>query len=210
VTQAIHRPNLGRGRWTHDDREEAFLLNFYSDESLTKGNAKQSALEAGYAESTATDKAQRIIKKYNWKQFKQALAACGVNNLMMAMRMRKMIEKGGDKDALGAIRLALANKGEGTDERTGALNINSSGPIMVIVGASQERMKALRGAIPQLTREQQEELENQRVQDRLDQLKRGELPQLPSKSKAEPDASIQCVEGTVAEGSLPVPNEFSS
>lgn len=164
-------------------KDEEFLMAFYGEDSPTKGNKTASALAVGYPQSTAEDQAGRIFRQYDKKRFQQALKACGVTNLLMGYRLRKMIEKGADKDAINAIRLALAAKGESTDQQAGT-TINNSGPVMVIVGASSKRIEDLRKAVPQLSKEQEEQIENERCQNKLDLLKAGKLPQLPSKSQA--------------------------
>jgi len=183
ATPRQNRPHLGRLRGKHDEREERFLIAFYAEDSESRGNKELSARNAGFSDNYAEMYGNKILKKYSYRKFQQALEACGINNLMMGMRVRRIIEQGKDNDSLQAIKLALANKGEITDERSGSLTVNSTAPVMVIVGANAERLKALRGAVPQLTKEQQEEIENQRCQERLEQLKRGELPQLPSKTQ---------------------------
>ena len=168
------------------ERHEAFLLAFYGDDSPTKGNKVASAKAIGYSDTTAETQAARIFARYDKRKFQDALRICGVSNILMAYRLRRMIENGADKDAINAIRLALAAKGEATDQQAGT-TINNSGPVMVIVGASSKRIEDLRKAVPQLSKEQEEEIENERCQQRLEALKRGELPLLPAKSRARPN-----------------------
>lgn len=148
---------------------------YYSKDSETKGNLVQSALKAGYSESTAITKAPRIIKRFGTAGAGESLNAVGVNKPYLAMRIRHVLENGGDKEILSAARLAYALLGEATDSG-GSVTNTFNAPTMVIVGASQERIKALRGAIPQLSKEEQERLEDAATQERLEAFKRGEIP----------------------------------
>src|SRR5947209_19048874 len=159
------------------DREVLALGAYFGDDPTTRHNARQSALVGGYP---ATDWSQfcKLLKKFNRGKFEKALAACGIDNLRMAMRLRRMIDSPVDKDALPAIRLAQANLGMSTDETRGsAMTVNLAQ--MMIVGATSDKIKALREALPQLTiaqqKAQQEKTDNDRCADRLAQLKRGEL-----------------------------------
>jgi len=180
IGREFYKPNI--------ERDQAFLLAYYGENSPTKGNLEQSALAIGLSESVATKQANRIFKRYDKKRFQEALTAVGVNNILMANRLRKMIEDGSDKDAINAIRLALAAKGEATDQQGASVNIQSSAPVMVIVGANASKINALRTASKQPTRRelelQAEAEELERCKTKLEMLKRGELPQLPSKSHA--------------------------
>lgn len=179
------------------EKDGEFLLAFYGEDSPTKGNKQASALAVGYSETTALDQSTRIFRQYDKKRFQEALKACGVNNLLMGWRLRKMIEEGADKDAINAIRLALAAKGEATDQQAGT-TINNSGPVMVIVGASSKRIEDLRKAVPQLSKEQEEEIENARCQARLDELKAMNRPRrileekpLPGVSEADAPGNLE-------------------
>lgn len=178
------------GRGTHkferklDEREIVFLANYYGNDSPTKGNKEQSALAAGYTQSTSEQKALRIIRKYEDCSFRASAKAVGITKPYLAMKLKQILDTGGDKEIIAALRLSLANFGETTDQTAGASGNVFNAPVMMIVGATPERMKALRGALPQLTREQKEEESDKRGAERLEQLKRGELPELKRHSKA--------------------------
>jgi len=156
-------------------RDQAFLMAYYGDESPTKGNKTASARAVGFSESTAEDQAGRVFRRYDKRKFQEALKAVGVTNLLMGYRLRKMIEEGADKDAIGAIRLALAARGEATDQQSGT-TINATGQVMVIVGANASRINALRTAKALPTAEELEAEENARCQARLDELKARNTP----------------------------------
>lgn len=170
-----------------DPKHEALLLAYYAEDSPTRGNGEQSAIKVGYPAITARTVASQILKRYDKRKFQDALKAVGVNNLMMAHRVRRMILNGADKDAIAAIRLALAAKGEVTDESRGGVTVNANAPVMVIVGASQERIRALRNAEPQLPREVQEHLSEQRGDAKLALLREGETFVKRPHSKAKVD-----------------------
>jgi hypothetical protein len=176
------------------EQEAKFLTAYYAEDSETRGNRIQSAHVAGYAESTAETQAGRILSKYDKKKFQEALKAVGINNLLMAYRLRKMILDGADKDAINAIRLALAAKGESTDQQQGT-TINATGQVMVIVGANASRINALRTAKALPTPEQLEADENARCQARLDELKARNRRVIEEKPLPSIDA-----EGTEASG----------
>lgn len=87
--------------------------------------------------------------------------------------------------------------GDIKDEKSGATTINNTGPVMVVVGASAERMKALRGAIPQMSPERAEEERAARANERLAELKAGRaIPLKHSKNEfARMDEQVSNVEG---------------
>ena len=183
ATPAAYNPKLERTRGLPDNREMLFLEAYYGADSETRGNQVQSAKKAGYTDSVAVTKATRIIKRFGTGSAAQSLNAAGVNKPYLAMRIRYVLETGKSQEILSGARLAYALLGETTDESKGGVNNTYNAPVMVIVGANSERLRALRGAVPQLSKEQQEELDNERCQNRLEALKRGELPQLPSRSQ---------------------------
>jgi hypothetical protein len=107
----------------------------------------------------------------------------GVNRPYVAKKVKEAFEEGDAKTKLTASRMYLALTGDIKDERSGAGNVFNA-PVMVIVGASQERLKALRGAVPQLSKEQQEAIDDARTQERLEAFKRGEIPLVSRHSEA--------------------------
>jgi hypothetical protein len=167
-----------------DDREILFLANFYGADSKTKGKGADSALAAGYQQGSAAHRADIILKRYGDLSFSVSAKAVGITKPYLAMKLKEIMETGGEKEVLAGIRLALANFGEATDQQGGMTGNTFNGPVMVIVGANAERMRALREATPQLTREQIEEESNRRSAERLEMLKRGELPALPRKTQS--------------------------
>lgn len=166
-----------------DEREIVFLGLFYGNDSPTKGKQVDSCIEAGYKPSVALKKSGQIIRKYEDCSFRSSAKAVGITKPYLAMKLRQIMDQGNDKEILAGIRLALANFGEATDQQGGAAANTFNAPVMIIQGMTQEKMKALREAIPQLTREQEEDLSNERSAQKLEMLKRGELPPLV-KSKA--------------------------
>jgi len=165
-----------------DEKEVLFLANFYAADSPTKGKGKDSALAAGYSRSTAETKWPRILKKYEDCSFSSSAKAVGINKPYLAMKLKQIMEKGGDKEILAAIRLALANFGEATDQQAGTV-VNATGPVMMIVGATPERMRALRTQTTLPTRKELEEQSNERGAARLQMLKEGKLPPLRKNGK---------------------------
>ena len=160
-----------------------FLDYYYSQDSATKGNALQSALKAGYSESTANDQAGRIIKRFGIASAATSLNAVGVNKPYLASRIKYVLEKGGDKEILSAARLAYALLGESTDQNQGGNVFNA--PVMIIQGMTNAKLKALREAIPQLSPEQQQALSEQQSAERLEAFRRGELGFVSKHSKAD-------------------------
>jgi hypothetical protein len=163
-----------------DVREAIFLANFYGKDSPTKRNGTESARAAGFPESFCETQWPRILRKFGDRGMKDSLLAVGITKPYIAMKIQYILENGKVAEMIPALRLALVGLGELTDNSAGSVNVNASGsgPVMVIVGATEERMKALKGAIPQLTRAQQEEVSNARSAARLEAFKRGEFPPL--------------------------------
>lgn len=112
------------------------------------------------------------------------LKELGVTKPYVAKKLKEVFEKGGPKEKLLASKMYLAMTGDIKDERSGAANVFNA-PVMVIVGASQARMKALREAIPQLTAEQQQAIDEQEDAQRLADFKAGKLGFISDNSKAD-------------------------
>lgn len=160
-----------------DIREALFLANFYGEKSPTKANGKESALAAGYNETTSQTAWPRILKKFGDNGMKDSLRAVGITKPYLAMKIKHILETAKASDMIPALRMALVGLGESTDNSGTNVNVNTTGPVMMIVGATPERMKALKNATPQLSREQEEEIENNRVNHKLQLLREGKLPE---------------------------------
>ena len=163
-----------------DTRDLLFLEAYYGEESPTKGKQIESAKAAGFAESTAITKSTRLVKRFGQGRAAESLNAAGVNKPYLAMRLKYVLETGKSPEILSAARLAYTLLGESTDEAKGGTTNTYNAPVMIIAGMSDKRLAALRSA---LTPEQLEEQENQRCQQKLELLKQGKLPQLPSKTQ---------------------------
>jgi hypothetical protein len=176
--------NKGRGvgHLRSTEQEQAFLLAYYDEESEIKGDAAKCARKAGFSESVALTQSTRILRKYDKRKFQEALAAVGVNNLLMAYRLKVMIQSGADKDAINAIRLALAAKGESTDQQQAGGQVFNA-PVMIIQGMTSKRLEDLRKAVPQLSAEAEERMTDARVVERVEAFKRGELGFMPHLEK---------------------------
>ena len=183
-----------RGKF--DSREMAFLLAYYGATSPTKGNAEQSGLAAGYPATVARTQMARVIKRFGDASMSASLNAVGVNKPYLAMVVRQILETGNNKEKLDATKLACMLMGESTSE-SGAMTINSTAPVMVVVGASKERIAALRSAAPQPTREELERLQNERVNEKLERLRAGET------FVKRPHTKAQLEEGDVIEVAVP-------
>lgn len=133
-----------------DSREVMCLANYYAPDSKTKGNAKQSALAAGYSEIYSADKAHKIIKKYEDCSFRASAKAMGITKPYLAMKLRLILDlplKDYTKEVIGAMRLALANFGEVTEQGQSGPNVTVAGSAMIIVGQTPTRLKALTGVM---------------------------------------------------------------
>lgn len=164
-----------------DEREIVFLANYYASDSKTRGKGMDSALAAGYSDSTAFQKSGRILKKFGDCSFAVSAKAFGITKPYLAFRLKQILEmpiEKNVKEVIAAMRLSLANFGEATDQSGSSVTVNSTGPTMVIVGASPERMRALREATVQPTEEQLELARQARVKKRLEMMDRGELPKI--------------------------------
>lgn len=174
--------SLPRGPKTRksDEREALFLSYYYGDKSPTKGKMADSMLEAGYPQTTALTQGPRILEKYKDGAFAVAARVCGITKPFLAMKMKQILDlpiKDHSKEVMAAIRLTLANFGEATDQSTGGGNTFNA-PVMMIVGATPERIEALRNSTPQLSREQLEQISNERSAKKLQMLKDGLMPPL--------------------------------
>src|SRR6266576_5823005 len=183
----LKRKRTGRpNKRVLDEREILFLGHYYGEDSETKGNMERSAQAAGGPFPASEKWAERILAKYDDCSFKASAKAVGITKPYLAWRLRQILDlpiAKHSKEIIAALRLMLANLGESTDHSVGTGGNVFTGPVMVIQGATPERLKALKGAIPQLTREQLEQASNERSAARLELLKRGELPPLVKSDK---------------------------
>jgi hypothetical protein len=141
------------------EQEGDFLLAFYGKSSPTRLDRRASAITAGYTNRMALWNANRLLKKFADKGFRDCVEAIGVSNPALAVAFKETLEGAEGKDALAALRLALANRGEQTDSSSIQKNLTVNQPVMVIVGATDERMRALRsGRAPQFTDDRAAEL----------------------------------------------------
>lgn len=200
----MRRPNGTYKRSVPKGSEVLFLDYYFSQDSETKGNATQSALRAGYAETTAITKCNRIIKKYGDASAAVSLNAVGINKPYLAAKLKQIMEKSKDKEILAAVRLSYNLMGEISESGT-SVNISGNAPVMVIVGASQSRLKALRQAIPQLSPEQQQIEDEAASAERLAAYKRGELGYIQKHSKA--NINAKTLPELRAEEESPLPND---
>jgi hypothetical protein len=147
------------------EQEADFLLAYYGKSSPTRLDRRASAITAGYTARMALWNANRLLAKFADKGFRECVEAIGVSTPALAVAFRETLEKAEGKEALASLRLALANRGEMTDgagAQKPTVNVNL--PVLVIRGASEERMQAtfvqpnrkalIRGGAPQLAETQ--------------------------------------------------------
>lgn len=134
------------------DQEADFLLSYYGKSSPTRLDRRASAVSAGYTPRMAMWNANRLLKKFADKGFRECVEAIGITTPALAVAYKETLETSEGKDALASLRLALANRGEQTDNKD-ARGITFEGPAMVIIGSTPERLDALRrGGAPQIRR----------------------------------------------------------
>jgi hypothetical protein len=128
------------------EQEGEFLLAFYGKSSSTRLDRRASAITAGYTNRMALWNANRLLKKFADKGFRDCVEAIGVSNPALAVAFKETLEAAEGKDALAALRLALANRGEQTDSSSIQRNLTVNQPVMVMnygpLGTS--RLRALR------------------------------------------------------------------
>lgn len=133
------------------EKEAAFLLAFYGKDSKTRFDRRASAIAAGCTPRMALWNANRILEKYKETGFRECAETLGINNANLAVMFQGILETSEGKDAISALRLALANRGETTDGASSQKPPVVNMPVMVIVGATEERLEALRrGGGPQI------------------------------------------------------------
>lgn len=127
-----------------EERERAFLLGYYGKDSATKLDRRASALAAGYTPDRAVWNANRLLDKYRDRGFRECSETVGISSASLAVMFKEILENSEGRDAISSLRLALANRGEATDNKGALSGMTFEGPMMVIVGATPERLKALR------------------------------------------------------------------
>ena len=162
------------------EQEKVFFICFYNKDSETRFDVEKSAMKAGFRAEVAAKKGHALIKKYGYAGVQESLSIVGITKPYLASKLFEIIENPKHKDNLQAISLSFRLTGETTNESQGNTTNTYNAPVMVIAGMSDKRLAALRSA---LTPEQLEEQENQRCQQKLELLKQGKLPQLPSKTQ---------------------------
>jgi hypothetical protein len=126
-------------------REINFLAAFYDAGAPTYQDGKASAVLAGFKEKSASRVAENLLEKYRGFDFKAITRAMSIDRISIGLALKKILQ--GDaapRDVLSASRLLLANMGEQTDSSSINKNVNVAAPVMLIVGATSERLEALR------------------------------------------------------------------
>jgi hypothetical protein len=127
-----------------EEKERAFLLGYYGKGSPTKLDRRASALAAGYTLDRAVWNANRLLDKYRDRGFRECSETVGISTPGLAVMFKEILETSEGRDAISSLRLALANRGEITDHKASPHGMTFEGPTMVIVGATPERLRALR------------------------------------------------------------------
>ena len=127
-----------------EEKERAFLLGYYGKDSATKLDRRASALGAGYTLDRAVWNANRLLDKYRDRGFRECSESVGISTASLAVMFKEILETSEGRDAISSLRLALANRGEITDHKDALRGMTFDGPTMVIVGATPERLSALR------------------------------------------------------------------
>lgn len=138
-----------------DPREERFYAQFFGvGVQTSKGNSTLSAVLAGYDEDKAAAVGNRLIEALDKASFKKVLANAGLTKSNMALIIKDAIAQSGPKELTANIRVALKLMGEmeeGAQASTTQVNISGAGAqILVVEGATAEKMRALRAGKPTL------------------------------------------------------------
>lgn len=128
-----------------EDREMEFFRNYLTNNSPTRGNGTKSAEKAGYANPAVA--ANRILRKYKDLTFSETSEAVGLNNMYLAIMLKRNVDSTNIGPSNSAIKLAKTLRGEldggGTTEN------NFNGPTMIIAGEdANAQLKALRTGKP--------------------------------------------------------------
>src|ERR1700736_3431529 len=91
-----------------DEQEADFLLAFYGKNSPTRIDRRASAISAGYTPRMALWNANRLLKKFAERSFKQCAEAVGINKPQLAVMFREVLQTSEGRDAISSIRLMMA------------------------------------------------------------------------------------------------------
>jgi hypothetical protein len=130
------------------DQEADFLLAFYGKGSPTRLDRRASAISAGYTPRMAMWNANRLLKKYEEAGFRECAETLGITNANLAVMFREVLETSKGKDAISALRLALANRGEATDNRDAPRGVTVTGPTILYVGEIPDSLRNTRKIPP--------------------------------------------------------------
>ena len=142
-----------------DPREELFYSHFFGlptlaiGEAPTRGDAIASALKAGYDESKAAAIGKRLLDSLDKAPFKRVLSSAGLTKSALALVITDAIKTCTARDMISYLRVALKLMGELEEGAQGApININpgAGAQILIVQGATAEKMKALRSGKPAL------------------------------------------------------------
>jgi len=163
------------GQTILDSRTLRFMEYYYSEDSETRGNVLNSCLKAGFSKSTGNNSIFfNRIKKYENMSFEQCLKLFGITKPFLASKLRKVMDLDpaeNAKDMLVGARLCLSVMGEATDQQKGTTVYNA--PVMIIQGATPEKIRALREGSFVPSPEQLERESLERGEKRLKLLRAG-------------------------------------
>lgn len=123
-------------------KEFQFLSLYQSPTSPIRGDVGACSKQVGWKDGRT---GAGIIKKYKGISLDKAFTELGVDKLYCALKLKEEIDnpKAG-VNRIAAIRLRLACAGEVLESARPTAQIVNTGPVMVIVGATNERMRALK------------------------------------------------------------------
>ena len=136
-----------------DPREEKFYAQFFGIGSVqtSRGDAVASAVLAGYDEDKAAAVAKRLIESLDKAPFKRVLAAAGLTKSALALVIAEDLKNCTARDKIAYLRVALKLMGEleeGAQAGPVTLNAGAGAQILIVQGATPEKMKALRSGKP--------------------------------------------------------------
>jgi hypothetical protein len=141
------------------EKEAAFLLAFYRIDSPTRLDRRASGIAAGYPPSRAVWSANRVLDKYSDAPLRECAETVGITKARLAVMLAEFMESSEGKEKLSSIRLMMANLGEQTDSASSQKPVSVTMPVMIIRGATPERLAALRsGGAPQIVEDHAPEL----------------------------------------------------
>lgn len=141
-----------RNRKQVAEQEAEFLVAYYGKTSPTRLDRRASAVAAGFTPRMAVWNANRVIKKFADKGFRECAEAVGITTPALAVMFKEVLETAEGKEALATLRLAMANRGEtvdGAGAKPGATVNNNM--TMIFQGFDRDRLGTmLRGGEPEL------------------------------------------------------------